>query len=131
MTNVFLVIQGLARAPYIDVNMARVMERLFGRRRLSDLRYDQELQGVARRLVRSPNCQRLNWAILDLAALVCTPRNPSCAACPLSSTCDYAILEAKALPRKQRNSKDRVTYKGARLTGLSWQQARNQLRGAR
>jgi len=28
-----------------------------------------------------------NYAMLDLAALICTPTNPNCSACPLLSYC--------------------------------------------
>jgi A/G-specific adenine glycosylase len=89
MANAFTVILGLGRAPYIDVNMARVLERNFGPRRLSDIRYDYELQVTARRLTNSPLGQRVNWAVLDLAALVCKPRVPDCGLCPLRRTCLY------------------------------------------
>lgn len=30
-----------------------------------------------------------NLAILDLGALICTPTNPDCEACPINSACDY------------------------------------------
>lgn len=90
MANAFVVILGAGRAPYVDANMARVLERHFGPRRLADIRYDPALQEVACRIVNSPRCQLVNWAILDLAALVCTLTRPRCAACPLKRTCVYS-----------------------------------------
>src|SRR5206468_11409463 len=76
--------------PLIDTNMARVLERYFGPRKLADIRYDPYLQRLALAVVQHTNPTRLNWAFLDLAALVCTIRKPRCNACPLRSECCYA-----------------------------------------
>ena len=73
--------------PLLDVNMARVLERCFGPRRLADIRYDPSLQQVARIIVTGPKSIQINWAILDLASLVCTRKNPACVRCPLLTTC--------------------------------------------
>lgn len=73
--------------PLLDVNMARVLERCFGPRKLADIRYDPVLQEVARRVVDGAEPARINWAILDLAARVCTPRGPLCWSCALAVVC--------------------------------------------
>jgi A/G-specific adenine glycosylase len=68
--------------------MARIMERYFEPRRLADIRYDPLLQGLAQLLVESAEDYRvINWAFLDLGALVCKPRNPRCGECPLRRGC--------------------------------------------
>jgi len=72
--------------PLLDTNMARVLERYFGKRRLADIRYDPYLQELASRVVEHEDSASVNWAILDLAALVCRPR-PRCSECPLSRDC--------------------------------------------
>lgn len=69
--------------PLLDANMARVLERYFGPRRLSDIRYDPHLQALARSVLTPSDAITMNWAILDLASLVCTIRNPRCSSCPL------------------------------------------------
>ena len=76
--------------PLLDVNMARVLERVFGPRKLADIRYDPYLQELARNTVRCKNPAKLNWAILDLAATTCLVRNPRCKECPLASLCRAA-----------------------------------------
>jgi A/G-specific adenine glycosylase len=81
-----LVIQGEPR-PLLDTNMARVLERFFGPRRLADIRHDPYLQETASRVVTCANPLAINWAILDLAAAVCRPRRPMCPSCPLSERC--------------------------------------------
>ncbi len=75
--------------PLIDVNMARVLERVFGPRKLADIRYDKYLQQLARDVVRCRRAKEVNWAVLDLAALVCLGRNPRCDICPLAGLCLY------------------------------------------
>ena len=83
IANAILLFAHRQRVPLLDVNMARVLERNFGPRKLVDIRYDPYLQSLASRVVANASPRNLNWAILDLAALVCTPRNPKCPQCPL------------------------------------------------
>lgn len=83
------------RRPLIDVNMARVLERYFKPRKLSDIRYDPYLQKLSHTVVDHPKFRELNWAILDFASLVCIARIPRCIQCPLSHACRYAIQISK------------------------------------
>lgn len=76
--------------PLLDVNMARVLERFFGPRKLADIRYDPYLQELARAVVRSGNPAAVNWAILDHATLVCKIVKPSCPTCPVFEKCMFA-----------------------------------------
>jgi A/G-specific adenine glycosylase len=76
--------------PLLDLNMARVLERSFGPRKLVDIRDDPHLQSVARAVVRGTRAAEVNWAILDLAATACTVREPRCAECPLRRHCQDA-----------------------------------------
>jgi A/G-specific adenine glycosylase len=75
--------------PLLDSNMARVLERFFGRRKLADIRYDPYLQDLARTIVRGKKGKAINWAVLDFAATVCKLRNPSCITCPLAMECAF------------------------------------------
>ena len=79
-------------AALLDVNMARVLERYFGPRKLADIRYDPYLQSLAKRVVeQSPNYVLINWSILDFAALVCKKNKPECNTCPLGKSCKYKL----------------------------------------
>ncbi len=71
----------------LDGNMARVLERYFGPRRLADIRYDPYLQKLARAVIDGTRPREANWAILDLASVVCKQRTPLCSKCPLRLTC--------------------------------------------
>jgi A/G-specific adenine glycosylase len=75
--------------PLLDVNMARVLERVFGPRKLSDIRYDPYLQDLASIVVCCQSPKKINWAILDFAATICLIRNPCCTICPLLTICRW------------------------------------------
>lgn len=75
--------------PLLDVNMARLLERYFGERKMADIRYDPYLQDLANQFVNSSFSRELNWAVMDFAAMVCTARNPQCIKCLLNKSCTY------------------------------------------
>ena len=79
--------------PLLDTNMARVLERHFGPRSLADIRYDPYLQLLSTRVVTCKDPISMNWAILDLAALICTKTNPKHAFCPIFHTCHFLSVE--------------------------------------
>lgn len=80
------------KAPLLDVNMARLLERFFGERKMADIRHDPYLQTLAYRVVNVENSKELNWAILDFAALVCKKLNPLCKDCLFISSCKHYRL---------------------------------------
>lgn len=86
--------------PLLDVNMARVLERFFGPRKLADIRDDPGLQALARAITNHKQAIDINWAILDFASLVCKPRTPACPCCPLRDKCLYASRQATTAQSK-------------------------------
>ncbi len=75
-------------SPLVDVNMARVLERFFGPRKMADIRYDPYLQVLSYKIVEHESAKKINWAILDLAAKVCRPKS-LCSTCLLKEGCKY------------------------------------------
>jgi len=73
----------------VDSNIVRVFRRYFGIRTSSEGRRDKNVIEMAKRYIRCKDPRRANLAILDFAALVCTPRNPACKKCPLRIRCKY------------------------------------------
>lgn len=74
--------------PVVDGNVVRVLCRLHG------LRLDPKapatfarVRALARPLVSSREAGDRNQALMELGALVCTPRAPRCDACPLPKRC--------------------------------------------
>lgn len=87
--------------PVVDGNVVRVLCRLYGLR--LDARAPATLARVrmlARPLVPARNPGDHNQAVMELGALVCTPRAPRCAACPLRALCRAAASGTpEAFPR--------------------------------
>ena len=83
-------LHGSAQA-MVDTNFLRVLRRVFPPPWRSDYRYDDRLQALSSAIVRGASDPRVaNWAVLDLAATVCTSRTPRCSSCPLADACLFA-----------------------------------------
>lgn len=100
ITNATLLLCHDEAQPLLDVNMARVLERVFGPRKLADIRYDPYLQNLASEIVQCGHAKELNWAILDLAATTCRTNRPRCDECPLVSIC----ITGKAIAGPQNST---------------------------
>lgn len=82
-------------APLLDVNMARLLERYFGNRKLADIRHDPYLQDLAKLLVATKDSIRVNWSILDYASQICRAKKPKCKSCILFKFCEFYNDEYK------------------------------------
>lgn len=98
------------RAVVVDANVERVVARLFT--------VDEPLPGarkalrqLADRVTPSARCGDFAQALMDLGAMVCTPRDPRCLLCPLAGACAaraagdparFPVKAAKA-PRPERS----------------------------
>lgn len=76
-------------SPLLDVNMARILERFFGERKLADIRYDPYLQELSNVVANHSNSKEINWGVLDFASLICKSKFPLCEKCTLSERCNY------------------------------------------
>jgi A/G-specific adenine glycosylase len=77
-------------APILDGNVMRVLSRLFGvAGNPRGKAVNTKLWALARELVsvRGIEPSQLNQALMELGALVCLPRQPKCAACPVRRDC--------------------------------------------
>lgn len=83
------------REPLLDVNMARVLERYFGPRKLADIRYDPYLQKLAHDILPRARTREFNWATLDFAATRCKASRPFCAGCIFLSDCSWVKNKTK------------------------------------
>lgn len=76
------------KAPILDGNVRRVLCRLFAiRQNPSLLPVQKRLWKISERIVPEKHAQSFNQALMDLGAMVCMPKRPSCIACCLSSLC--------------------------------------------
>jgi A/G-specific adenine glycosylase len=99
------------RAAIVDGNVARVIARLEG---IEDLygsaAFIRESWAAAGRLVdlaKSP--RNLNQGLMELGALVCTPRAPRCPSCPIRSHCrSHASGDPERLPLRRATTATRA-----------------------
>lgn len=90
--------------PPIDGNIARVLARLTDYRSPVDsARGMNDLRATALRWQPEEKAGFFNEAMMELGALICTPRSPQCGACPVSSYC--AATDPATLPIKKPRPK--------------------------
>ncbi len=96
------------RAPIVDGNVARVLCRL-------DLITDDPAATATRDLLwhraeeilpPTRDVSDFNSALMELGAMLCTPRNPQCLICPVRECCQAcAAGQAQSIPRPRRARK--------------------------
>jgi A/G-specific adenine glycosylase len=89
----------------LDGNLRRVISRLFD--------YDQDVRSpegeeylveCALALMPSGTSSTFNQALMDLGAMICTPRGPDCETCPVASFCmayKHGVQDERPLRRKR------------------------------
>lgn len=93
-----------ARAPIVDGNVARVVARLFGD--------DDDAWPRAEALVHACKSPRaFNQGLMELGAMICTPRKPACLLCPLRADCvALATGRVDELPRAKEKKATRELH---------------------
>jgi len=71
--------------PILDGNVKRVISRLL--KKELELLKEAELWKLSQEMVSKDDCFSYTQGIMDLGATICTPSNPSCSKCPVSSQC--------------------------------------------
>jgi A/G-specific adenine glycosylase len=91
----------------LDGNVIRVFSRLLALPDDTGLPATRKmLQRLADDLLPRGKSAAANEAWMELGALVCTPRNPRCPACPLRRVCRAAALNTpEAFPKKKKKMK--------------------------
>lgn len=98
--------------PILDGNVERVLSRLRRMsRKLNETHYKQALWNCSRAWVNrgaeiEVRPSVLNQALMELGALVCTPRSPKCGICPIARWCEaHAGNEVEKFPEKKSPKK--------------------------
>jgi A/G-specific adenine glycosylase len=92
--------------PAVDGNVRRVFSRLFAVREPVDkIATQRHLQLLVEGLIPAHDPGTFNQALMDLGAMICTPKNPVCSACPLQTLCRaYSHEIQHLLPAKGKKS---------------------------
>jgi len=96
----------------VDGNVLRFMSRLLGIKKAIDATETKKLITVqAQALLEHAKPAEFNQAIMEMGALVCTPKKPKCNSCPVATHC---IAKKKNLvhviPLKEKKIKKRHRY---------------------
>jgi A/G-specific adenine glycosylase len=89
------------RVPLVDVNIRRVLSRVFGKMPSLDSTVTEKAAWALAAEVLPHDAYTWNQALMDLGATVCTARHPLCAACPLRKSCLSATTLELARPVKR------------------------------
>jgi A/G-specific adenine glycosylase len=98
------------RAPIVDGNVARILSRLAGiNEPLASPALMRAAWLEAERLVEASRSPRdFNQGLMEIGALICTPRKPQCASCPLRCHCfAWTHKRTESLPRKRVKAETR------------------------
>ena len=72
----------------VDGNVFRVLARYFGiATDIASGKGKKEFEALANQLIPDNSPGEFNQAMMDFGSRCCVPKNPSCAECPLSSSC--------------------------------------------
>src|SRR5208282_88639 len=93
-----------AKHAVLDGNVARVLARLGAiRGDLRETRRWQSLQSTAQELLDPKAASDWNQAMMELGAMVCTPRAPQCLVCAVAKFCRARKSgEPEAFPEKRK-----------------------------
>jgi A/G-specific adenine glycosylase len=97
-------------AAVLDGNVRRVLSRLYAidddpEEAAARHRLRQRLWELAEALVPPGRAGQFNEALMDLGAMICTPRGPRCPACPLNEVCRaYATGDPEGYPPPRRRA---------------------------
>jgi A/G-specific adenine glycosylase len=78
------------KAAVVDGVTARVYRRYFGLAGSEPASSDRRLWDLVDEATPSRNVLQWNWAVLDLASMVCVPKIPRCGSCPLAIDCRWS-----------------------------------------
>jgi A/G-specific adenine glycosylase len=77
--------------PLLDTNTVRILGRMFTLTVNDSSRRSNEFAKIYSSLMSLEQPRQFNYAMIDLGALVCLSRNPSCEICPVNDFCSYGL----------------------------------------
>lgn len=96
----------------VDGNVYRLLSRYFGiETPIDSLQGKKEFALLSEKLLAKKNAALHNQAIMEMGAMVCKPKKPTCETCPLSNTC-FAFQNSTIdlLPVKSKKTAVRNRY---------------------
>jgi A/G-specific adenine glycosylase len=89
IASALLTFTGTSAEPIMDTNTVRVIGRVFGLKLGDSARRRKEFREIMKALIQEGNAADISFSLIDLAALICRPRQPLCEQCPINTVCVY------------------------------------------
>ncbi len=87
--------------PILDGNVKRILSRLLAIERKS-IKDERKLWEFSSLLIERQSPRDFNQALMDLGAIICTPKKPSCSSCPLQNFCvAHTKYDPEDFPKKE------------------------------
>ena len=87
--------------PILDGNVKRILSRLLDLERKT-IKDEKKLWQFSSFLISNLSPRNFNQALMDLGAIICTPKKPSCSSCPLQKFCvAHTKYDPDDFPKKQ------------------------------
>jgi len=97
--------------PLIDGNVERVFARLFNlRSNIKSPANQKKLWQLAETLIPKRNAGGFNESLMELGALVCSPKSPQCLICPVQTFCTAPTPEKLPVRVRTKAIKLDITY---------------------
>lgn len=103
--------------PAVDGNVMRVISRFFALHDdIAKPATRNKLEQLVETMIPAGEARYFNQALMELGALMCTPKSPNCLICPVMEHCEARLqgLEHE-LPVKSKAKKARVEYRVAAI----------------
>ena len=99
-------------AAAVDGNVIRVISRIFNvRNNTNSTSTRKEIDRLAEQILDKQNPGQHNQAVIELGALVCTPKNPECGICPIRAFCKaYTEGVVEELPMRYTKKVSRKRF---------------------
>ncbi len=106
--------------PVVDGNVKRVIARFSGiTSSIDDAPVHNQILQIASGFMKGVSPGEFNQAIMNFGAIVCKPRNPGCATCPLSTRC-YALQHSMVSDLPVRSKKKSNVLRHFHFIVLHW-----------
>jgi A/G-specific adenine glycosylase len=94
--------------PIVDANIRRVFQRLLAIRD-PKAHFDKRLSGMLVKLIPAKNAGDFNQSLMELGALICRSKEPTCNICPVNRTCKaYKIGLQEIIPAPKASNSTKI-----------------------
>ena len=101
------------RVPVVDVNVHRVLSRIFWKMKsVRDTKDAETVWNVAHDILPKSGVQKWNQALMDLGATVCTSQRPVCGVCPVRTLCSSTHILSHSNRMARRKPSREPLYHG-------------------